>query len=630
MLLILSALTTAYAQITPSDDAYTSTATPTTNFGAKTTLGVVSPSQSAYIQFDLSSIPAGYTSASIAKATLKLYVNTVPAAGSFNVDFVNGTWSEKTITANLAPALGSTIAPSVPLTSTNAKDYLLIDLTAAVGAWLNGTQSNDGIALVANSPLSATFDSKENTAQSHPPELDIVFSGGGTITGITTAAGSGLIGGTNKGVANLSLLTSCSSGQILSWNGTAWACKSVSGSGTVTSVGLSAPASDFTVSGSPVTTAGTLGLNWNVAPTSGNTPNAIVKRDAAGNFFANDITSTGIFVTETTRPYGAFFLTTDPAGIGIYGATNSTTGLTVAIKGVTNSSAAGTAGVFGVASNPEGATTQGVAGQSMSFAGIGVIGVGSSISATLNSRFGQGAGVWGDDPNGVGVAATTDDSEALLAVNNSAIFGTAFLENDGAGKVLITRGPTGKGCNIDGAGNLTCAGSLTGAAKNFKIDHPLDPANKFLSHASIESSEMLDLYTGNAVLGSDGSATVNLPRWFAALNQDFRYQLTPIGGFAQLYIAEEVTDSHFRIAGGGAGMKVSWQITGVRYDAYSKAHPLVVESDKQGGERSHYLHPEEFGQPNSLGISAVHRAKMRPQGAQEGGSAPVSGKSGAF
>jgi hypothetical protein len=38
----------------------------------------------------------GYTGASIAKATLKLYVNAVTTAGSFNVDFVNGTWSEFT------------------------------------------------------------------------------------------------------------------------------------------------------------------------------------------------------------------------------------------------------------------------------------------------------------------------------------------------------------------------------------------------------------------------------------------------------------------------------------------------------------------------------------------------------
>jgi hypothetical protein len=175
VLLFIWASTTAFAQITPSGDAYTNTATPTANFGAKTLLDVQSAFQNTYIQFDLSSLPPGYTGANIAKATLKLYVNTVPTAGSFNVDFVNGTWAEKTITSNLAPALGSTIAASIPLSSTNVKDYVLIDITSALQAWLNGTQSNDGVALVANSPLNATFDSKESTSQSHPPESSPEF-----------------------------------------------------------------------------------------------------------------------------------------------------------------------------------------------------------------------------------------------------------------------------------------------------------------------------------------------------------------------------------------------------------------------------------------------------------------------
>src|SRR5580700_9211039 len=122
----------AYGQITPSGDAYTNTATPTTNLGTKPVLDVESSSQTTYVQFDLSSIPTGYTSASIAKATLKLYVNAVTAAGSFNVDYVSGTWTEKTITADLAPALGTTIVSSVPLTTANVHEYVLVDITPAL------------------------------------------------------------------------------------------------------------------------------------------------------------------------------------------------------------------------------------------------------------------------------------------------------------------------------------------------------------------------------------------------------------------------------------------------------------------------------------------------------------------
>ena len=177
-LFTLSFWTPMYGQLTPSADSYTSTATPTTNYGAKTVLDVES-SQTTYIQFDLSAIPVGYTGANITKATLKLYVNAVAKAGSFNVDYVNGTWSEAAITSGTAPALGTTIAASIPLTAADKNQYILIDITPAVQAWLNGSQTNDGIALVGNSPLNASFDSKESTTTSHSAELDIVFAGGG-------------------------------------------------------------------------------------------------------------------------------------------------------------------------------------------------------------------------------------------------------------------------------------------------------------------------------------------------------------------------------------------------------------------------------------------------------------------
>jgi hypothetical protein len=144
LLSLICLLSGAYAQLTPSADAYTSTAAPTTNYGAKTLLDVESASQTAYIRFDLSSIPADYSGANITKATLKLYVNSVASAGNFNVDYVNGTWAENTITADLAPALGTTIAASVPLTAADKNQYILIDVIVAVQAWLSGTANSRG------------------------------------------------------------------------------------------------------------------------------------------------------------------------------------------------------------------------------------------------------------------------------------------------------------------------------------------------------------------------------------------------------------------------------------------------------------------------------------------------------
>jgi hypothetical protein len=57
--------------------------------------------------------------------------------------------------------------------------YVLIDITSAVQAWLNGTQTNYGVALVGIGSVNANFDSKENTNMGHSPELDIVFINSG-------------------------------------------------------------------------------------------------------------------------------------------------------------------------------------------------------------------------------------------------------------------------------------------------------------------------------------------------------------------------------------------------------------------------------------------------------------------
>lgn len=151
-------------------------------------------------------------------------------------------------------------------------------------------------------------------------------------------------------------------------------------------------------------------------------------------------------------------------------------------------------------------------------------------------------------------------------------------------------------------------GALFAGAKFFKIDHPLDPANKYLMHAAVESSEMKNLYDGVAVLDPNGEARVDLPEWFEALNRDFRYQLTCIGTVGPVYVADEVNEAHFRIAGGTPGLKVSWLVTGVRKDAFAVAHPLAVEAEKTAEERGRYLFPVEMGVPASLSVDRTKGA----------------------
>jgi hypothetical protein len=140
--------------------------------------------------------------------------------------------------------------------------------------------------------------------------------------------------------------------------------------------------------------------------------------------------------------------------------------------------------------------------------------------------------------------------------------------------------------NVSVAGNLNVTGTVTKGGGSFRIDHPLDPENKYLYHSFVESPDMKNIYDGVAILDENGEATVPLPNWFEALNQDFRYQLTCIGGYAPVYVAGEVSGNQFRIAGGRPALKVSWTVTGIRHDSYANSHRIPVEQDKPASEHS--------------------------------------------
>jgi hypothetical protein len=119
---------------------------------------------------------------------------------------------------------------------------------------------------------------------------------------------------------------------------------------------------------------------------------------------------------------------------------------------------------------------------------------------------------------------------------------------------------------------------------------------------------MMNIYNGNVVLDADGTAWVELPAWFEALNggeeyrSDFRYQLTCIGGYAPVYVAHKIQDNRFQIAGGTPGLEVSWLVTGIRHDPWAEENRIPVEQAKPASERGTYLYPELYGQPEELGL----------------------------
>ena len=407
------------------------------------------------------------------------------------------------------------------------------------------------------------------------------------------------------------------------------------GNGTVSSVGLSAPSSDFTVSGSPVTTSGTLALGWKVAPTNTNTVNAIVKRDASGAFSAGQIsafttastgavtgTNTGSsalgpgvagisnegFGVSGTSTYGYGVYGNGYYGVGVYGATYS--GQAVYGTSVTNSSVA----VYG-----NGPTAGQFVGQLLAGDALAGDYLGQIVST------GQATTPYGYSYHGaVLIGAPGYDGVIGLGGNTNGTpggVGGSFQGGVDENSLALGDGIDAYSGNYAGAsggyagffsGDVFVEGTLYKNGGSFKIDHPLDPANKYFLRSFVESPDMMNVYNGNAVLDNKGEATIQLPDWFETLNRDFRYQLTSIGGFAPVYIAQKVQNNAFKIGGGKAGMEVSWQVTGIRQDAWANAHRIPVEQEKDAIERGFYLNPDLYGAPAKKGIEwARHPEVMK-------------------
>jgi trimeric autotransporter adhesin len=331
----------------------------------------------------------------------------------------------------------------------------------------------------------------------------------------------------------------------------------------------------------------------------------------------------GVNVAITGTTAGVYGLTSSPAGYGIHGSNSASTGNAVGVYGTT--AAANGFGVYG-----SGAT--GVAGESTGLVGPGGLFTGWSVpsgSGLLSSGTdgadanGGNADPTGSYPGGNGVLGNggTGPGGGGNGVVGYGGNGQPGSGADGMGGFFVGAnsgsddgdgvwGGSGSGVAGNFVGDVDINGTIYTGAKDFKIDHPLDPANKYLFHASVESSEMKNIYDGNVTTDGQGQATVQLPGWFEVLNTDFRYQLTVIGQFAQAIIGQKIENNQFEIRTSAPNVEVSWQVTGVRQDAYAKAHPLVVEQEKEARLQGFYLHPELYGAPAEKQIEWARHPQM--------------------
>lgn len=249
--------------------------------------------------------------------------------------------------------------------------------------------------------------------------------------------------------------------------------------------------------------------------------------------------------------------------------------------------------------------------------GIGVRGASDNDSGVYGLSF-SASGLSGGSTNGYGAVGLSSLNVGVygrtLSSQSSGVYGESGATGHGVhGYSQSGRGTvgqsTGTGIGIYGVntnangyagyfdGRVHVAGNLSKASGSFAIDHPLDRENKILRHSFVESPDMKNVYDGIAVVGNGGDVWVSLPGYFSALNKEFRYQLTGIGNASVVYVADEIRDNKFRIAGGKPGMKVSWQVTGIRKDAWAEDKRIVVEEEKKYEDRGRYLYARKGEAP---------------------------------
>lgn len=403
--------------------------------------------------------------------------------------------------------------------------------------------------------------------------------------------------------------------QALKWNGSAWAPAADAGL-TLPFAGTVNAASALQINNTS-TAANAIALHGLISSASAGSPSAGVhgQHNGAGGggygvWGSHAGSGIGVFATTVggTAVYGAangvgganfggWFESWGNFGRGVYGQAYGETGTN--FGGYFFALGNTGRGVYGGADNATG-INYGVWGQSASTSGRAVFGqVGATTGGTFGGRFetlsSSGRGVLGL------AVAPTGDAVGIFGQSNSAtgraVVGWA-IHATGANVGVYGRSDSAAGFGVWAEGNLGASG-----AKVFCIDHPDDPENRYLLHYSTESPEVINFYSGNATLDPNGETRIELPSYFARINRDPRYTLTPLGAaMPALHVKEEIDPAallaaaplsagepapvcSFVISGGAPGGRVSWRVEALRHDAWVRRNDAPPEREKSPAER---------------------------------------------
>ena len=256
----------------------------------------------------------------------------------------------------------------------------------------------------------------------------------------------------------------------------------------------------------------------------------------------------------------------------------------------------------------------------------GVYGLGTSANygyglygEATNNTFG-GFGVYGEShSNGYGVAIRGWSHGYPITSISYGVYGSSTQSGHGIGIYGEAEDNSGNGTAIHGyannnggdnwggyfVGDVNVTGTIFTPVFVTRLDHPLDPENSYLQFSGVDSPEMTSVISGNVVTDQLGNSEVAVPGYFVAIASNPRYQLTVIGDFAQAIVSRELDGSGFAIRTDKPNIKVSWQITVTRQDAFANRYRVPTEVAKTGDEVGTYRFPEAFGQPESRGYDYI-------------------------
>jgi hypothetical protein len=396
-----------------------------------------------------------------------------------------------------------------------------------------------------------------------------------TVDGAGSALDADLLGGLPSAQWQQRVTGGCAAGSYV---------RAIATDGTVTcettNAGVSAPLA--------LTQADTTGVALNAAITNASSGERVIGVTNAG---------VGPGIVSTTNGNALWGITQSISSAAVIGDSTSGEAIVGRQTGATcEANIGGCVGIGSVVGRHDGRGGYGVRGFVTDvLGGIGVLGQ-SGISG------GTGTAVRGENVN------AANPSNALEAVTN------------GSGSAIFAQGTTAGTFN----GSVVVNGDLTvtGTKSGFRIDDPRAPTSRTLTHTPVETNALTVTYSGNVRTDADGRAVVRLPEYAETLAGDWRYQLTPIGRFGQAIVEREVRDGRFIVRTEHGGMKVSWNVTGMRRDPQAQSHAIDPVTEKRGRDRGRYLDPKLYGQPASRGAAESLSATPGRRGASAAASTP--------